>query len=167
MASMTFNSVGPVAFTVAGQDIKSIATAVPMASLGERMISGGEEYVLVYNAGTGTISQKLGCKLITGASGYSVAVTSVANTLNPCVGVAKHCDIPASEYGWVLTRGFCTVEVVTAMTGDYRMIALGANGQFIEASGTTTMGTATVVGYLLSHNASAGSAAYAFIKTGA
>lgn len=167
MASMTFGSPGPILFTEGGVSAQSASTAAPKASLGERSVVGGEEYVLCYNAGGATITQGNGVKFITGASGYSVAATSITDTFNPCVGVAKHCDIAAAEYGWIMTKGFASVLMVSASTADYKMIALGAAGKFIEASGTTTLGTGTVVGYHLSANTAAGGSVYAFIKTNA
>jgi hypothetical protein len=161
MASMTFESVGPINF-----ESVSAVTATPSVDLGVKRTFAGEDYVYCYNAGTATAVVQMGVKLITGASGYSIARTSVTDVFNPCVGVVKHVDIPASSYGWIMTRGFATVNVVSASTADYKMIAFGASGLFIEASGTTTLGTATKVGYLLSHNTGAGGAAYGFISTG-
>ena len=167
MAEMQFGSVGPVMFTEGGVSQVSASTAAPKASIGDRVIHKGEEYVLCYNAGGASITQGNGVKFITGASGYSVANTSVTDVFNPCVGVAKHCDIASGEYGWVMTKGFASVLVVSATTGDYKMLALGASGKFIEASGTTTLGTATKVGHALNANTGAGGSVYAFINTGA
>lgn len=159
---MAFYSVGPVNF-----ESVSAVTATPSIDLGTRRLEAGEEYVYCYNSGGATASVALGVKFITGASGYSVAQTSVTDSFHPCVGVVKHADIPAANYGWVMVKGFASVKVVTAMTGDYRMLALGAAGSFIEASGTTTFGTATVVANALSHNTGAGGSVYAFIKSNA
>lgn len=144
----------------------SQVTATPSVSLGERRVWQGEEYVYCYNAGGAQVSKGLGVKFITGASGYSIAATSVTDSFNPCVGVVKHSTMAAADYGWVMTKGFASVTLVSASTADYKMIALGAAGTFIEASGTTTLGTATKVGYLLSHNTAAGGSAYAFINPG-
>lgn len=144
----------------------SAVTATPSVAVGQRRIHQGEEYVYCYNGGGSSAAAGKGVKFITGASGYTIAVTSVTDSFNPCVGVVKHVAIGSAEYGWVLTRGFASVSLVSASTADYKMIALGASGSFIEASGTTTIGTALAVGYLLSHNTGAGGSAYAFIKTG-
>jgi hypothetical protein len=145
----------------------SQTTLVPSVPLGARRQHKGEEYVYCYNASGGAISATVGVKFITGASGYSIANTCATDAFNPFVGVVKHSALATSEYGWVMTRGFSNVKVVSASTADYKMIALGEDGYFIEASGTTTLGTATVVGYLLSHNTAASGLAYAFIKGGA
>lgn len=143
----------------------SQVTATPSVQLGMRRFYQGEEYVYAYNAGGGAADKLDGVKFVTGASGYSIAATSVTDVFNPCVGVVKHATMAAADYGWILTKGFVNVNLVSASTADYKMIALGAAGSFIEASGTTTLGTAVAVGYLLSHNTAAGGLAYAFIKT--
>jgi len=156
---MGFQGVAPVVFESVSQ-----VTATPSVELGTRRVVDGEEYVYCYNAGGGQASVNLGVKLITGASGYSIAQTSITDVFNPLVGVVKHSTMAAGDYGWVMVKGFATVKVVSAMTADYRMIALGAAGSFIEASGTTTFGTATVVGHALSANTGSGGSVYAFIK---
>ena len=142
----------------------SQVTATPSVQVGTRRMYQGEEYVYCYNSGGAQASVNLGVKLVTGASGYSVAQTSVTDVFNPLVGVVKHSTMAAGDYGWVMTRGFATVKVVSAMTADYRMIALGASGSFIEASGTTTFGTAAAVGFALNANTAAAGSVYAFVK---
>lgn len=143
----------------------SAVTATPSTSLGERRVFNGEEYVYCYNAGGATASQTNGVKFVTGTSGYSVAATSLTDVFSPCVGVVKHADIAAASYGWVLIRGFASVVVVSALTADYKQIGLGAAGKFVEASGTTTLGTALGVGYAMGANTGAAGTVYAFIKT--
>jgi hypothetical protein len=161
MAAMEFKSISPVC-----DESVSQVTATPSQRLGDRRYHAGEEYVYCYNAGSGQASVNLGVKFATGASGYSIAATSVTDVFNPCVGVVKHSTMASGDYGWVMSKGFVNVKVVSASTADYKMIALGAAGTFIEASGTTTLGTAVAVGYLLSHNTAAAGTAYAFIRTG-
>lgn len=162
MADLKYYSVGPVL-----EEGISAVTATPSVPLGARRSHLGEDYVYCYNAGGGQASINLGVKFVTGASGYSVAATSVTDVFNPCVGVVKHVTLTTDTYGWVLVRGFASVKVVSASTADYKMLALGAAGSFIEASGTTTLGTAVAVGYALSHNTAAAGSVYAYIKTGA
>lgn len=159
MAVMKFNSVGPVI-----EESVSAVTATPSVELGVRRFYAGEEYIYCYNSGGASIAAGKGVKFITGASGYSVAATSLTDVFSPCVGVVKHTAIASAEYGWVMSKGFATVSVVSASTADYKMLALGAAGSFIEASGTTTLGTAVAVGYALSHNTGAGGSVYAFIR---
>lgn len=162
MADMKYYSAGPI-----NEESVSAVTATPSVQLGTRRMYKGEEYVYCYNAGGGAIatSVALGVKFVTGASGYSVAATSLTDVFNPFVGVVKNAAFAAGDYGWVMTKGFASVSVVSASTADYKMLALGAAGAFIEASGTTTMGTATVVGHALSHNTGAGGSVYAFISS--
>lgn len=159
MAEMEFKSVGPVC-----EESVSAVTATPSQRLGDRRFYNGEEYVYCYNSGGGQASTGKGVKFITGASGYSIAATSLTDVFNPCVGVVKHSTMAAGDYGWVMVKGFASVTVVSASTADYKMLALGAAGSFIEASGTTTLGTAVAVGYALSHNTGAGGTVYAFIR---
>jgi hypothetical protein len=161
MAAMTFHSVGPVV-----EESVSACTQTPSVGLGTRRVFAGEEYVYCYNAGGAQASVNLGVKFVTGASGYSIAQTSITDTFNPCVGVVKHATMAAADYGWVMVKGFATVKGVSASTADYKMLALGAAGSFIEASGTTTLGTGVAVGYALSHNTAAGGSVYAFLRTG-
>lgn len=161
MAAMEFKSLAPVC-----EESVSQVTATPSQRLGDRRFHAGEEYIYCYNSGGAAIAKGLGVKFITGASGYSIAGTSITDSFNPCVGVVKHSTMAAGDYGWVMVRGFASVSVVSASTADYKMLALGAAGKFIEASGTTTLGTAVAVGYALSHNTGAGGTVYAFIRTG-
>ena len=146
----------------------SAVTDSPSIQVGTRRWYQGEEYVYCYNQGTGTAPVSRGVKLATGASGYTVAVTTATDAFNPCVGVVKHAAITSSSYGWVMVKGFCNVTVASASTADYKGIALGAaSGIFVEASGTSTIGTALCIGYLVSHNTAASGQAYAFIRTNA
>lgn len=143
----------------------SQVTATPSVPLGTRRLYKGEEYVYCYNSGGAQISVNLVAKVITGASGYSIAGTSITDVFNPAVGLVKHSTMAAADYGWVMVKGFGSMKVVTASTADYKMIALGAAGSVIEASGTTTLGTAVAIGFLVSHNTAAAGTAYGFINT--
>ncbi len=153
---------------IAYDETPSAVTATPSVELGSRRVWKGEEYVYCYNAGGAAIatSVNLGVKLITGCSGYSVAATSITDTVNPCVGVVKHAQIGAASYGWVMVKGFATVSVVTALTADYGALALGVDGKFISQSDTSVAGTAAVCAYALNANTGAGGSVYAFVKTG-
>ncbi len=145
----------------------SSTTLTPSIEVGARRYYKGEEYVYCYNAGGASISQGLGVKFVTGASGYSVAASNLTDVFNPLVGVTKNVAMAAAEYGWVMTRGFATVTIVSAFSAgpDFIMLALGAAGKFIEASGTSEIATAAVVGYALGTPApDAGGTAYAFIR---
>jgi len=149
------------------EETVSQVTATNSVRLGDRRDHLGESYIYCFNAGGATIATGLGVKLITGASGYSIAATSLTDVPNPCVGVVKQTEIGVAGFGWVMTRGFHTVTVVTAMTADYNAIALGVDGKFIDAAATTSaIGTGAVAGYALDANSGTGGSVYAFIKTG-
>ena len=156
MAEMKFHSASPVE-----EESVSNVTQTPSVEIGTRRFHAGEEYVYCYNAGGASVTVGLGVKFVTAASGYSVAATSLTDVYSPLVGVVKHTAPSSGDYFWAMTRGFTTVSLVTSITKDYCMLALGAAGKFIEASGTTTLGTATVVATALNP---AGTTAYAFIR---
>lgn len=160
---MALNFYGPFV----SEESVSAVTQTPSVQLGSRRIYQGEEYVYCYNAGGAAISATIGVKFVTGASGYSIAATSVTDTFNPLVGVVKNASMAAGDYGWIMTKGFSNVQVVSATTADYQMLALGASGKFIQASGTTTLGTAAFVGHTLSCNTAAAGLVYAFIRSNA
>jgi hypothetical protein len=162
MADLAYYGHGPVF-----EESVSQTTQTPSVGLGARRWHKGEEYVYCYNGGGAQASIQLGVKFATGASGYTIAQTSITDTFNPAVGVVKHSTFAAGDYGWVMVKGFSNVKVVSASTADYKMLALGAGGFFIEASGTTTLGTAVAVARALSHNTAAGGVVYAFINTNA
>jgi len=151
--------------STAFDETPSGVTATPSTELGSRRFWKGEEYVYCYNSGGATASVAYGVKLVTAASGYSIAQTSLTDVCNPCVGVVKHADIPAASYGWVMTKGFTSVKVVSATTGDYVALALGAGGVFIAGSTSSTVGTGAVQGYALNANTGAAGSVYAFIRT--
>lgn len=145
----------------AQEETVSQVTQTPSVGLGTRVTYKGEEYVYCYNAGAAAVTVGLGVKLVTGASGYSIAATSLANVYSPLVGVVKNTAFASGDYGWVMVRGFATVSFVTSITKDYCPIALGLGGKFIESSGPTTLGTSIIVGVALNP---AGSTGYAFIR---
>lgn len=161
--SMAFNSVGPILF-----ESVSNVTATPSHNLGDRILINSEEYVYCFNAGGSTCTAGKAVKLITGASGYSIAVTSLTDIFNPCVGVVKHADLTTATYGWVMVKGFLNVTMVSAATGDYIGVGLGVDGKFVQSAyGTSAVGTGAAVGNIMGANTGAGGLAYAFIRTGA
>ena len=149
----------------------SAVTADPSVDLGSRRLYKGEEYVYCYNAGGTTIAKTYGVKLITGASGYSVADTALTNVANICVGVVKHEDLEAADYGWIMTKGFTQVEHAadSASVGNYIAISLARSGTFHQAAPLTDavhVGTFAVCGYGLAVSAASGDSFYAMINTG-
>lgn len=147
----------------------SAVTATPSTEIGARRTHKAENYIYCYNNGTGTAAVGYGVKLITGASGYSVAATSVSDAINPCVGTIKHVDIPSSSYGWVMTKGFQNVHspANSVVVGDYTLIGLGSSGTFATyVAGTGVIGTLNACGFALGANTGSAGTMYAFINTG-
>ena len=151
----------------------SQVTATNSVKLGTRRIYAGESYVYCYNAGGSQVSPTFGVKLVTGASGYSVAVTALTDVVNPCVGIVKHATLTTATYGWVMTKGFNQLEThaSSTITGDYVALSLGLDGTFHEAVRTAGTDIAqrytfAVVGYGLGANTASGGSFYGFINTG-
>lgn len=149
------------------EETASAVTTDPSVDLGARRIYEGEEFVYCYNAGSEQAIAGEGVRIVTGASGYSISNSGVTDVFNPCVGLIKHATLTTGAYGWVMVKGYQSVEMVSATTGDYLPIAMGAGGDFIEAEAeVTTAGTGAPCGLVLDANTGAGGSAYAFIKTG-
>jgi acetyl-CoA carboxylase carboxyltransferase component len=149
----------------------SNVTATNSVELGTRVIWKGEEYVYCYNAGGAQISPSYGVKLVTGASGYSVAATHLSSVANPQVGVVKHATMAAADYGWVMVKGFTSLEAEadSTITGDYVNICMGQNGTFHEVNALTDavhVGTFAMCGYGLNVDTASGGSFYGFIQTG-
>jgi hypothetical protein len=133
---MAVYSVGPVAF-----DTPSMTTATPGrndAQLGTRIQYEGNEYVFVYNDGNSRIPVGYGAVLQSGASGYSVTV-SAATSADLMVGACKFASINTGYYGWLLTKGFGTVQMLASSgsVASRGLLELGANGLFAPVSNTT------------------------------
>jgi hypothetical protein len=166
MADMSQVHFGPVL-----EEGVSQVTATNSVDLGTRRIFEGESYVYCYNAGGSQASPSYGVKLITGCSGYSVAVTALTDVANPCVGVVKHATLTTATYGWVMTKGFLNLETHanSTITGDYVNISLGLDGTFHEVNPLTDavhVGTFAAVGYGLDVDTASGGSFYGFINTG-
>ena len=83
----------------------SHVTATPVASLGDRCIYDGNEYVYIQNVSS-DLTAKQGYAVIARAKTDYSCVISADTNVSPFVGVVQHVDIPVTEYGWVLARGF-------------------------------------------------------------
>jgi len=134
---MAFEGIDPVQFGV-GVSSTTLTQGVNDPQLGTKITKGGNDYVFVYNSG-GTATQNQIVCLNSGASGYSVTVSSVVET-GYFFGVAANTALTAAAYGWVLTRGFCDLEPVTAVASGNILIA-GLNGQ-VEPPAVATNATA-------------------------
>jgi len=148
---MSFQGLSPVAF-----ESVSAVTATPSVDLGSLRVVAGNHYVYVYNDCNSTLAVGNGMVLATAASGYSCTLSSVTAT-DLCVGVVKHTNITTATYGWALTKGFGTVQML-ATSGSVNTgvgIELGGNGLFAPVSNTT--GNGSVVGKALAAIASGAS----------
>jgi len=95
---------------------------------------GDVKYRFIYNEGTTSIAVGNGCKIASGASGYTVTV-STASVIDLLVGVAVHASIPTANYGWVATQGKVTVLMETTVSvASGEGLRLGANGAFVSQS---------------------------------
>lgn len=149
----------------------SAVTATNSVRLGTRRLWKGEEYVYCYNAGGATITVGVFGKLVTGASGYSVAVTALTDVVCPAVGVVVHADLTTATYGWLMTKGFTTMKHHTqsAITGDYIAFAVGLNGrltQYLPVTDAGAKGTFAVVAFGLNVNTASAGNVYGFVRTG-
>lgn len=118
-------------------DSISMVTATPKYSIGDRVMHKGDEYVYVY-AKTATCPVGYGVCVgsNTTTTSYSVTITCITDVDNKFIGVVKHEDIEASEYGWAQTKGLCQI-----IAGNNT--ALSVDNQVIMASTTGTEGNMT------------------------
>lgn len=131
----------------------SATTATPSVELGTRRVVDGNEYVYCYNGATvadKALIVKPGASCDTG---YTFTVTTVVNTMVPCIGMIANATCAAATYCWVMTKGKCKGMV----GGGYTYSAGGAVvSARIQASTDGTIDIATggtgttgaTVGYL-------------------
>lgn len=105
--------------------------------VGARTRDGDEEYIFVQNVGSSTANIGHGV-VVSAVSGYSVTVSSTTSA-DFCIGVVKHSGLATGEYGWIVTKGFVDVEMITASgtvaAGD--LIHMAADGEFAPVSNAT------------------------------
>lgn len=150
---MTHYANRPVLFAGVSQVTATLGTNDPEP--GYRMTVGDEDYVFVFNAGGEQIQPSYGATM-SGVSGYSVTISSTTS-VDFLIGVCKHATITTDNYGWLLTRGFCQVEMEadnSAAAGE--ILALAADGEFALKSNSTGYPT-PAVGKTMEAIASAGS----------
>jgi hypothetical protein len=156
---MTVYSQSPIAFGTVSMVTATLGTNDP--EVGTTRREGDEDYVFVYNTGSSTVGVSYGA-VVSGVSGYSVTVSSTTS-VDLLVGVCKHAAIPTGSYGWLLTKGFCQVEMEadnSAAAG--QLLALAADGEFALKSNSTGYPT-PAVGKTMEAIAS-GASGTAFIK---
>lgn len=129
----------------------SLATAVPQFDLGQRASVTGVDYVYVYNGGAASIGQGQG-GFISPANYSSQCTVSVSNAasqsgMDRFVGVAHNAAIPASEYGWLATRGpvYIALDASEISMASAVRIVPGVDGGFVaRATSVDTAVTAVL-----------------------
>ena len=84
----------------------SAVTADPSVELGARRIENSNEYVYAYNSGSQDATVGYGV-ICSGLSAFSMSLSSALG--DQIFGVVQSAAIPTSSYGWLLSRGVCTV----------------------------------------------------------
>lgn len=126
--------LSPVRFGTVSFTTNSLGPNDP--KLGDTARVGNDQYVFVYNAGNSQIQPSYGA-ILSAVSGYSVTLSSVTSVAL-CVGVVKHATIATGYYGWLLTRGFCQVEMQTSNSATAgQLLCLAADGEFALKSNST------------------------------
>ncbi len=121
---MAVSNVSPIRFSSV-----SMVTAVAQVDVGTETTEAGYKYLYVHNCG-GTaagVGKALSRPASAAAGLYSGSVSSLAGDMP--LGFVKHADIPAGEYGWVVTRGLVTVAIASSASSQSAAPkALGADG---------------------------------------
>lgn len=153
---MTVQNISPVFF----ESISNV-TATNSVEVGTIRQEGDELYRYVYNAGNSQIPPSYAC-ILSAVSGYSVTISSTTS-VDFCVGVVKHATLTTGTYGWVVTQGFCQVEMEADNSGAAgALLVLAADGEFANKTISTGY-PGQVVGKLMGAAAS-GASATAYIS---
>lgn len=156
---MANESISPV--RMAGASFTTTALGVNDPQVGDFCEEGGRRYVFVYNDGGASAPTGYGVVLNSGATGYSVTVTSVTSA-DFLIGVVRNATLTTGAYAWVVCRGITPVQLGTNFSAAVRQnLELGAAGVFAGASNTT--GNGPVVGQCLVAAAS-GTSTNAFVS---
>lgn len=139
---MTFYSVDPVRFGV-GLSGTTTSLGPNDPEVGTVCRAGDENYVFVYNAGNSQINPTYGA-VMSAVTGYSVTVSSTTS-VDFLVGVCKNSTIATGEYGWLMTKGFCVVEMEADNScAAGQLLALAEDGEFALKSASTAYPTPAV-----------------------
>jgi hypothetical protein len=129
-------NASPVRFNTVSMVTTSLGANDPV--LGDECQEGSTKYVFVYNACNSNLAVGNGVILQSGASNYSVTISSV--TGDRIIGVVKNAAITTGAYGWVVTKGFTTVQMMAASgtaSAAQTPLQIAANGLFAPASNVT------------------------------
>lgn len=119
--------LSPIRFV--GPSFTTSSLGVNDPKVGDVMRSGDENYLFVYNAGNSQILPGDGV-IVSAVSGYSCTLSSTTS-VDLLVGVVQHATIATGYYGYVVTRGFCQVNMganLSAAAG--AGLVLAADGKF-------------------------------------
>lgn len=106
--------------------------------IGDECQEGSTKYLFVYNDCNSSLAVGNGVILQSGASGYSVTVSSV--TGDRFIGCVKNAAIATACYGWVATKGFTTVQMMASSgtaSAAQTPLQAAANGLWAPASNVT------------------------------
>ncbi len=136
---MSSYNLSPVRF--GGVSFTTTSLGVNDPQPGDRCSENGVDYLFVYNEGGASAPVGCGVVLNSAATGYSVTV-SAATSADYLIGVTQNSTMATGAYAWVVTRGICTVKMMTASgtVAARQLLELGANGYFYGASNTTANG---------------------------
>lgn len=154
---MSLENISPVYF-----ESVSATTTDPSVELGSRRTdSSGNEYIYVYNHGVITYPGKC-VYLKTATSGYTVTVTNTAAGVGVFAGGIHHATLPATAYGWIMTKGLCAVAPDSSQasfdTGEY--ITVGVDDGYTGVD-SATMSTGSRVGWTISSGVTAEGSTFA------
>lgn len=114
----------------------SNVTATPSEQVGALRRKDDEQYVYVYNAGNSQISPSYGTT-VSAVTGYSVTV-STTTSVDICMGVVKHATLTTGTYGWLMSRGFCQIQMGANNSAAAGVpIGIGSDGTFAHVTQTT------------------------------
>lgn len=138
---MTYNQGLPVKFRGVSFVTATLTSKDPQ--LGTRTYdSAGNEYVFMYNACNSQILPTYGVVVQSSVSTPFSMTLSSATSADIAVGLVKHATIPTANYGFVLTKGVGTVEMLASSgtVATNGLLELGANGLWAPRSNTTGNG---------------------------
>lgn len=107
-------------------------------TIGDECQEGSTKYLFVYNDCNSSLAVGNGVILQSAATGYSVTLSSV--TGDRIIGVVKNAAIATAAYGWVVTKGFTSVQMMTASGtagAAQTPLQIAANGLFAPCSNVT------------------------------
>ena len=117
-------------------------TATPVADLGDRCVVNGNEYTYCW-VKTGVTALQGYAVSLSASTSYTVTMSGPASdgTLD-AFGVVQNSDIPAGNYGWILTKGFAQ-----AVPGHNRALSLNDYVHLVTTDNTGNIATITSLTY--------------------